>query len=89
MCREDPSLAEDLGCEKPRETAIWDDLEDKYCSCPRLWLSTATRNFFRSVRFAKEFGGLKYEEMSNRWMEAWQYMESANADLMVLVRPPH
>lgn len=72
LCQMDPGLKQAWGCEAPCEGPVWEHDGDLYFSCPVLWITTDVADWYRQYAYAKEFGGARYEDQSQPWLEAYE-----------------
>jgi hypothetical protein len=72
-------LKVERGCEEPSQIAVWADGDDEtYFSCPRLWLTQDSTDWYREYLYDTEFGtSTSYSDQSNKYIDAWMVYKGA------------
>lgn len=77
-CREcslDPSLRQAWGCDSPSQYVVWEDDEDIFYSCPMLFVSEQSNDFFEEYAYYNTFTGAApaIDDVVPGWIEAMAY----------------
>lgn len=72
-CQYVPELKEQRGCERPTQQPVWEDEDDIYYSCPINWITDEIGQWWDEVVYSREFGGMSYDQQSNRFVEAYLF----------------
>lgn len=68
-------MKEIWGCDSPTQFAVWHDGDNKYHSCPLLFLSRAAVEWYNEYAYNIEHAGASplYREQSSRYLAALKY----------------
>ena len=70
-CAGDPQLKALSGCDEPTQEPVWDDGEDKFFSCPILFISPTVCRWYEEYAYAKELGtNIDFEDRPAVWLDA-------------------